>query len=256
MLLVGCAEPEQPTDVEPEPTISEVPIEEPDEAGELLDELGDLHATLTEIRDALVDVEEAPSLEQAHASADRALARLLAGGLPAAPPASDEGSDATSEDDAGNDDSDEAADDGAEAAGADRDGPPALLPSETVERTGSASAPDLLSAMLSLAQDVGGELGPQVSEVLRDPIAGDLGAWQRDAAGMVELARSAATSSTDVARLETAILELEGEGTRALAWTFVAREAEELSLAQAAAERALAHVQLMTLAVEDIGGSS
>jgi hypothetical protein len=56
--------------------------------------------------------------------------------------------------------------------------------------------------------------------------------------------------------LEAAVLELSGEGTRALAWTLVAQEADDLDLAQDAAERAFAHVELMLLAVEDIGGSS
>jgi hypothetical protein len=224
LLGAACAEPD-PLEPGPEAGVVEDPIEEPDEREVLLDDLDVLHTTLRQIEDALADVQGADGLEAAHGAAEQALAHLVA----------DSTADglADGEDDAA-----------------------ALLPSETVERTQSVSAPDLLSATLSQAQDTGGQLGRDVADVLRDPIAGDLGAWQRDAAGMVALAEEVAGSSTDLATLERSILELEGEGTRALAWTFTARDADDLDLAQAAAERALAHVQVMRLAIEDVGGSS
>lgn len=224
LLGAACAEPE-PIEPGPEAGVVEDPIEESDERDVLLDDLDVLHTTLRAIEDALEDVQGADALETAHAAAERALAHLLA--------------------------------DGPDAEEGDGDGGmTALLPSETVERTQAVSAPDLLSATLAQAQDTGGQLGRDVADVLRDPIAGDLGAWQRDAAGMVGLAEEAAGSSTDLETLEPSILGLEGEGTRALAWTFVARDADDLELAQAAAERGLAHVQVMRHAVGDVGGSS
>jgi hypothetical protein len=219
-LAAACAEPD-PIDPEPETSVVEDPIEEPDEREALLDELDVLHQVLQRIEDTLIDVQEAESLESAHRAAEQALAHLLVNG-------ETDGSD-------------------------DED---ALLPSETIERTQSVSAPDLLSATMAQAQDTGGRLGRDVADVLRDPIAGDLGAWQRDAAGMVALAENVAGSSTELEALEPAILELEGEGTRALAWTFAARDADDLEFAHAAAERALAHVQVMRLAIEDVGSSS
>lgn len=219
-LSAACAEPD-PIDPEPETGVVEDPIEEPDEREALMDDVDVLHQVLQQIEEALHDVQDADALEAAHRAADAALAHLLVDG-----------------------------------AGGSSDDEGALLPSETVERTQSVSAPDLLSATMAQAQDTGGELGRDVADVLRDPIAGDLGAWQRDAAGMVALAENVAGSSSDLGALEPAILELEGEGTRALAWTFAARDADDLEFAQAAAERALAHVQVMRLAVEDVGGSS
>ena len=260
ILLAGCAEPDRPTDVEPDPVVTEDPIEEPDDRDELHAQLDVLRATLAEIQDALNEVAEAGSLGEVRPGVDRALANLVVerdgassdtGRMDAEAPAEEDAGDAG---DAGDGDGD-AGDEGTDAT----EPTPALLPSQTLDRSESASSPDLLSATMTLAGDVGGTLGRDIAEVLRDPIAGDLGAWQRDAAGMVALAERVASSSTDLATLETAVRELEGEGTRALAWTFVAEEAVEandLDLARGAAERALAHVQIMLLAVEDVGGSS
>jgi hypothetical protein len=224
--LVGCAEPELPPNLEPEPQATEDPIEDTSDEDELRDHLVDLETALGQVRDALSSAREASSLAGAHASVEQALAVLLVD------PETAEG-----------------------AAVGDHGAPPPLLPSETVERTGSA-APDLLSSTLTIAQDAGGTLGRRTVDVLSDEIAGDMGAWQRDPHGMVELARQVATSSTDLGTLEAAVLELSGEGTRALAWSLVAQEADDLDLAQDAAERALAHVELILLAVEDIGGST
>jgi len=244
VLLAGCAEPEGPTDVEPDPVVSEDPIEEPDDRDELLAQLGVLHATLGEIQDALIEVSEASSLDSVQPGVDRALADLVV-------ERNGEPSDTSGPDDevAPEEDTDDVGTDPTSA----------LLPSQTLDRSESAASPDLLSETMTLASDVGGDLGRDITEVLRDPIAGDLGSWQRDPAGVVALAERVATSSTDLTTLETAIRELEGEGTRALAWTFVAEGAagaNDLELARGAAERALAHVQIMLLAVEDIGGSS
>lgn len=222
--LAGCAEPDSPTEPAPEPAPAETSGDEPDDRDELLAQLDVLRARLGEIQDALTAVNEANSLEEVQAGTDRALASLVV--------APDAGSVDAPQDAA------------------------ALLPSETFERSASASAPDLLNATLTLAGNVGGELGTDVTALLHDPIAGDLGAWQRDAAGMVALAQDVATSSTDLPTLETAIRELEGEGTRALAWTFVAAETDDLELARTAAERGLAHVQIMVLAIDDVGGAA
>ncbi len=219
LLLAACAEPELPDEPPDVAFEEEDTFEEPDERDELHDQLDDLHATLAAIRDGLEEASEATDLDTAHAAADGALDLLLV----------DPGTEEASE-------------------------PLPLLPSETIERTGSTSAPDLLSVTFTLAQDVGGELGRDAAEVMRDPIAGDLGAWQRDAAGMAGLAEQAGTSGTDLSLLESEVLALEGEGPRALAWTHAVRAADELELAQGAAERAIAHVDLMLVAVDDVRG--
>lgn len=220
LLIAGCAEPDLPDEVEQTPIDAEEPVGEPEEADELLDQLGELRLTLDEIRDALLSVQEADALPAADGAVERALAALLVD------PASDAGEVTP------------------------------LLPSETVERADSPTAPDMLNATMSVAQDLSGSLGREATDMLRDPIAGDLGSWQRDPAGMVALAEDAAASASELEALEVAILQLDGEGTRALAWTFVARDADDLPLAQGAAERALAHVDLMRGAVDDVIGAA
>ncbi len=231
VLVTGCAEPEVPLDAEPDPVVAEDPVEEPDDSDELREHLAGLQATLSTIREALLDAEAAGSVEAAGTAIARARTALVA-------------------------EADDPAPDGAAPE-------LPLLPAETVERTGSAAMPDLLTTTLTLAQDVGGALGRDTAAILRDPIAGDLGAWQRDPAGMVGLAREVATSSTDVPALEVAILELDGEGTRALAWTFVAEVAADpeqddadLDLVHAAAERARAHIELIALAIDELLGGA
>ncbi len=269
VLIGSCAEPERPADVEPDPVVSDDPIEEPDDRDELLVQLDVLRTTLAEIQEALTEVAEANSLDEVQPGVDRALASLVVERDGAAPDTNGPDGEVAAEEDAdeavvgegvtGEGAGDVAADEGA----ADEDPVrsetvSALLPSQTLDRSESAASPDLLSATMTLASDVGGDIGRDIAGVLRDPIAGDLGAWQRDPAGMVALAERAATSTTDLTTLETTIRELEGEGTRALAWTFVAEEAvaaNDLELARGAAERALAHVQIMLLAVEDVGAS-
>lgn len=235
----ACAEPEPLSEPGPEPTITEDPVDEPGDRDELRGQLDELVALLAAVREELAASAEASSLAAAQAGADRALGLLILD-----PGAGRAGDDTVGEPE---EQGDEAAVPASHA--------PVLLPSETVERSDSATTGDLLNATLTLAGDLGGELGRDVADVLRDPIAGDLGAWQRDPAGMVGLAAETAQTSDDIAALERAIMGLEGEGTRALAWTFVVTEATELAVARDAAERALAHVELMLFAVEDVGGT-
>ncbi len=220
LVLTGCAEPELPDEIEPTPITAEETVDEPELDDELRAQLATVQATLTELREALTGAQEADTVPQAQTQVDRAFVALLGdpdGGSGAVPP---------------------------------------LLPSETVDRTESPTAPDLLTATLSIAQDLSGSLGRDVADALRDPLAGDLGAWQRDPAGMVALAQETAASATDLGALEPRILELDGEGTRALAWVFVARDADDLATVQGAAERALAHVRVIEVAIDDVLGGA
>lgn len=217
VLAAGCTEP----DVTPEDGTAAggdipPPPEIAEEDEELRAQIERLGTVVTTAQQDLRAVQDADTLGTAVASAQQALSALL---------------------------------DDTDLPASDTDG---LLPDRTTER-GDATVPsDLLTETLTIAQDRGGVLGTRTAEVLRDPIAGDLGAWQRDAGGMVELARTTAASSTDVATLERAILELVGEGSRALAWTFVAVDADDLQLAQAAAERASAHLDIIELALAEL----
>jgi hypothetical protein len=48
------------------------------------------------------------------------------------------------------------------------------------------------------------------------------------------------------------VLELPGEGTRALAWALLAADARDLDDAQAYAERGVAHLDLIVQALDDL----
>lgn len=221
LLAAGCTEPDvTPDDGSAEGETTPPPTEVAEEDEELRAQIEQLNAAVTTAQEGLVDVQDADTLTAARDGAEQTLDVLLA----------DE--DLPSPNGGG------------------------LLPARTTERGDGTVPSDLLTETLTIAQERGGGLGTQTAELLRDPIAGDLGAWQRDAGGMVGLARTSAASSTDIATLERAILELVGEGTRALAWTFVAVDADDLVLAQAAAERASAHLNVIEVALAELDGTA
>lgn len=166
-----------------------------------------------------------------------------------------------------------AARDGARAAlallvvgGADRivDGPPEgltpLLPATAAAREGGVTAADLLTATVTVAGDDGSERGRVVLELLRDPIAGDLGAWQRDPGGVIALVRATVAEGVaagdDVETLDLRLRELPGQATRALGWAIAVLDARDLATAQACAARGAAHLEVvlvgLTLAREAI----
>ena len=103
---------------------------------------------------------------------------------------------------------------------------PGVLPAIEPDRGGTASD-DLITALITLASDIGGERGRLVLELVRDPMLGDLGAWQRDPVGVVAVLRaiSADTDATRDARsLDAALRELPGQLTRALGYALVIAE--------------------------------
>ncbi|MFP4149434.1 MAG: 50S ribosomal protein L11 methyltransferase, partial [Nitriliruptoraceae bacterium] len=110
----------------------------------------------------------------------------------------------------------------------------ALFPSETLERAERAEVPAQLTELLARAREVGGSLGRSVVENLRDPIAGDLGAWERDAAGVVASARDATAGVSEESDALERVLALDGEGPRAIAWLTLAGRTEAEDLARRA----------------------
>ncbi len=128
----------------------------------------------------------------------------------------------------------------------------ALLPIEPAERTAARSGRDALTELLTRAREAGGALGRGVVEVLRDPIAGDLGAWELDAPGVVETARAAGTTAGDVESASTLILELDGEATKAIAWIAFGLERTDLDQARAAARFADGHLEVVALVLGDL----
>ncbi len=139
----------------------------------------------------------------------------------------------------------------------DGDGVPAeigvrpLLPGPTTSREETVDYGDVFTGLLSAGRDAGPAGSPFV-DVLRDPIVGDLGSWQRDPQGMLDGVVAAVAGVTDVPSAETAIGELQGEAPRALAWAILANAADDLERVRAYGERGAVHLDLMLTAVRPL----
>lgn len=206
--LAGCAEPSLPS--EPEAADVEAPTETPTpepERAELVAAVDELVASLQRARDLLLEAAEAGSATAAREAADGALAQLVVGLGDARP----EGR--------------------------------AVFPSVTSEeRGGDGDADDALTLALTAASEAGGTLGQAIADALRDPLAGDLGSWQRDPAGLVDLARQVGADGGDLDALDAAVRELPGEGTRAIAWAMLAADTSDGDKVAAYAERGATHL--------------
>jgi hypothetical protein len=210
----ACAEPALPDVAQGEGADRPVEAQAPDPAREaLVAQLGDLRTTVAAARDDLAVALEPADAASARRAGGAAVAALLEG----------EG---------------------------DADAP-SLFPSTTTER-GDLGTEDVLTTTLTAARDAGGSLGRSALELLRDPVAGDLGTWQRDPSGVVATVRSTVASSRTLETLERAVLELPGEGTRALAWALLTADARDTSSAAAFAERGLAHLDIILVALDDL----
>lgn len=214
----GCVEPGLvDTDETDEVAAPEIVEAPPLDLGPLRDEVRALIDNLTALDVTLQQAEDSQSLAGAREAGEQALKLLL-----------------TSDDDSGQ----------------------ALLPHETTDRAITPDDPALLITSLGAAGDVGGRAGAALREVIADGIAGDLGGWQRDAAGMVAWARDVADPKLPLESLQATILELPGDGLRALAWTFLLAEASDVATAIDYAERARTHISLMLdrLTAIDVSG--
>lgn len=137
-------------------------------------------------------------------------------------------------------------------AGDPADGREPLFPAARGERGSGGARDDRLTGVLTVTREAGGDDARAVSEVLRDFVAGDLGAWQRDAGGMLDLVEDAARQAGSVEDAEEAVLGLPGEATRALAWAMLARDAGELERAHAYAQRGATHLDIAVAAIDDL----
>lgn len=184
----------------------------------------DLLATVDAARAALTAAADAGSAAAARAEADTALAALVRDAGTGPPPAT---------------------------------GP--LFPDQTADRGSTADTDDQFTRTLTSARDAGAP-GSALLDLLRDPIAGDIGSWQRDAAGVLGSIEATADGSVGLEQLEADIAELAGLGTRAVAWTLLATEATDGQLAVAYAERAAANLEVIALSldrfVEGLGGGA
>lgn len=141
-----------------------------------------------------------------------------------------------------------AAEDALEAFVADADDT-TVFPSQPGESERMAGGDDLLRTTLAQARTAGGELGGDAVEILRDPIAGDLGAWERSPQEMLEATVAAVEDVDDLDAATDAVLDLAGEGPRAIAWLALARDTSDDQLAVEAATQADGHLEVIGLAV-------
>jgi hypothetical protein len=125
-----------------------------------------------------------------------------------------------------------------------------LFPAESLGRDGLLDAPDQLSNTLTAARDVGGSLGRAVVDLLRDPVAGDLGSWERDAAGVLVGVEATTREADDLEGLEQAVTGLGGLGTQAIAWAQLTAEAASADDARAYAERGLASLDTIIVGID------
>ncbi|MFA9432360.1 hypothetical protein [Egicoccus sp. AB-alg2] len=214
--LLGCAEPQLPD--QPSAEGAEAPAEQATpqpERDALLAATNELTAAVEQARDLLTEAGQAPEPAAARQAAQQALAVLVDGAGSGTPP-----------------------------------GRP-IFPGTTVEeRGGAGEADDALTLALTAANDAGGSLGRGVADALRDPLAGDLGAWQRDPAGMVALVEEQMDGVGDLESAEQLVRELPGDGTRALAWAYLTAGATTMDDAARYAERGAAHLEIVLVAVD------
>jgi hypothetical protein len=212
-LVGGCAEPALPDAPQGEGAEQPVEADAPDPArDELLAELAALRELVASVRDELAAAQDAEDVAAARRAGDAAVAGLVDG-----------------------------------AGDADR----SIFPATTTDR-GDLGSDDAMTVTLTAARDAGGELGRATLELLRDPLAGDLGAWQRDPAGVVAAIDAVVAPRSDLEALEADVLELQGEGTRALAWAFATADAPDLDRAAAFAERGVAHLDVVLSAIDAV----
>jgi len=142
-----------------------------------------------------------------------------------------------------------AADDAADDADAGTSLPPGLLPASQPDRAALGSS-DLLTGLVTVAGDVGGERSRVVLELVRDPMVGDLGAWQRDPLGVIALVRASVEGERVPAQLDATLLELPGELPRALGYALALADASDVTLAEHAATRGAGRLGVVLIAIE------
>jgi hypothetical protein len=126
-----------------------------------------------------------------------------------------------------------------------------LLPGPVSSREEVVDYNDLFTDALTAAREVGGD---RLLGVLSDPIAGDLGAWQRDPDGVYETVEGTITDAEgqDLAGMATTVAALDGQALRALAWAELATKAGAAEAALTLARRAVAHLDIVLGSLESL----
>lgn len=241
VLAAGCTGEPAPTPTpSPSPDSTPLPAADPDrEALEAM--VAELRTTVTALRSEL-ETAAAGDAEALRAAADLLVADVGAVTTGAADGSGGDGfSDSTGTEPGG-------AGAGASPPATDREGPAPILPGPLASRAESIQYGDLLTRTLAAARGAGAQ-GEPVLRFLAEPLAGDLGSWQRSPADQLAAIARAGTAA-DLAATESAVLDLGGEAPRALAW--VVHGLTEPADASDAAGRALAHLAIIELSLEQL----
>jgi hypothetical protein len=216
MAGVGCTEPLLQDPEEGEPAADPTPDPSEPNREALTDDVDELAALLEQVRAELARADEASSPSQARDAGTAALALLVDD--PTRPPSA----------------------------------PAALFPSVSDDRGAVDDRTDLFTRLLTAAREAGGPLGEATLALLRDPLAGDLGAWERDPEGLLAGIRAVARPDVPLEELDVEVLGIDGDGARAIAWAMLLEDAPDLELAAAYAERADLHTELVLMATTSL----
>lgn len=123
----------------------------------------------------------------------------------------------------------------------------AVFPTARSSTERDATGNDAFSVVLQAARAHGGQRGDMVTNAMRDTLAGDLGGWERDPAGM----RTQALTSYGETLLATkdAVSTLPADGMRAVAWLAFALTQSSPEVIRDALTNAQIHLEIVTVSV-------
>lgn len=123
----------------------------------------------------------------------------------------------------------------------------AVFPSASTASERDAAGNDAFSVTLNAARAHGGDRGDMVMNALRDTLAGDLGGWERDPAGMRTTALEA--YGPTVLATKDAVTALPADGMRAIGWLSFAVNQNSPDAIKDALVNAQAHLEIVTFGV-------
>ncbi len=125
---------------------------------------------------------------------------------------------------------------------------PAVFPATPGDSERDGSGDDLLTVVLTTARQKGGLKADMVTSALRDTLAGDLGAWERDPESMRTVALTAFGTTPALTTQRAA--QLQADGMRAIAWLAFARTQQSVPVIREALANAQTHLDIVAFSVQ------
>lgn len=123
----------------------------------------------------------------------------------------------------------------------------AVFPQARPKTERNATGNDRLSVVSNAARAFGGHRGDMIINALRDTLAGDLGGWERDPAGMRNDALSAYGATVQATQAKAAALP--AGGMRAIAWIAFATSQDSPAVIHEAFMYAQTHLEIVAFSV-------